>query len=445
MKEAFLKRMQEYLGEEYPAYLESLKQPRFRGLRVNETRCSTDRFLSIAPWECRPSAICPQSFYIHEEHLGNHPYHLSGVFYLQEPSASSAVEVLDVQRGDWVLDLCAAPGGKSTQIAAKLAHTGFLLSNEIEPKRARVLLSNMERLGFSEYAITNERPQRIADTLKGCFDKVLVDAPCSGEGMFKKHEQAMEDWSEENVRRCALRQQEILRSAYETLRPGGILVYSTCTYAKEENEETVAAFLAAFSDMELVDCGVSFGRSGFVQPGIDAAKVRRIFPMDGGEGHFIARMRKKGDAPRIRMRTLPSMKADAYAQAFLKDQLQEPDAYLYTQGTQVYARTQPFVLLEPLKVIRQGILCGESVKKRFEPHQHFYMASVHQSHLLHVHDMDQRECEQFLKGHPIASSQRGFLCMRYQGFPLGFGKGDGTWVKNRYPKGMRIGEQVRLC
>ena len=157
MKEAFLKRMQEYLGEEYPAYLESLKQPRFRGLRVNETRCSTDRFLSIAPWECRPSAICPQSFYIHEEHLGNHPYHLSGVFYLQEPSASSAVEVLDVQQGDWVLDLCAAPGGKSTQIAAKLAHTGFLLSNEIEPKRARVLLSNMERLGFSEYAITNER------------------------------------------------------------------------------------------------------------------------------------------------------------------------------------------------------------------------------------------------------------------------------------------------
>lgn len=167
--------------------------------------------------------------------------------------------------------------------------------------------------------------------------------------------------------------------------------------------------------------------------------------MDGGEGHFIARMRKKGDAPRVRMRTLPSMKADAYAQAFLKDQLQEPDAYLYTQGTQVYARTQPFVLLEPLKVVRQGILCGESVKKRFEPHQHFYMASVHQLHLLHVHDMDQRECEQFLKGHPIASSQRGFLCMRYQGFPLGFGKGDGTWVKNRYPKGMRIGEQVRLC
>lgn len=445
MKEAFLKRMQAYLGEEYPAYLESLKQPRFRGLRVNETRCSLARFRSIVPWACEPSKICPQSFYIHEEHLGNHPYHLAGVFYLQEPSAASAVEVLDVQPGDWVLDLCAAPGGKSTQIADKLAHTGFLLSNEIEPKRARVLLSNMERMGFSEFAITNEHPQRIAAVLKGCFDKVLVDAPCSGEGMFKKHEQAMAEWSEETVRHCALRQREILSSAYETLRPGGILVYSTCTYAKEENEETIAAFLATFADMELIDCGVSFGRSGFAQPGIDASKMRRIFPMDGGEGHFIAKMRKKGDASRTALRTCPSTKVDAPAQAFLQDQLQASDAFLYSKGALLYARRQPFVRLDSLKVIRQGILCGESVKKRFEPHQHFYMSSWLQAQLRNVYEMRLEECEQFLKGYPIAGSQRGFVCLRYQGFPLGFGKGDGCWIKNRYPKGMRINEQVRLC
>ncbi|WP_075878292.1 RsmB/NOP family class I SAM-dependent RNA methyltransferase [Merdibacter massiliensis] len=445
MKEAFLNRMKLYLKDEYDAYVESLQQPRFRGLRINETRCSIEHFLSISPWECTPSVICPQSFYIKEEHIGNHPLHLSGVFYLQEPSASSAVEVLDVQEGEWILDLCAAPGGKSTQIASKLRHTGFLLSNEIEFKRAMILLSNMERLGFSEYAITNERPQKIAAALPACFDKVLVDAPCSGEGMFKKHEQAIEDWSEEQVAFCAQRQREILRSAYETLRPGGIMVYSTCTYAKEENEETIAAFLQEFPDMELIDCGVSFGRIGFSGCGIDAAKVRRIFPMDGGEGHFIAKLQKRGDQQRTSIKTMKSSTIDPLALHFFKDQLTQQDPYLLQQKEKVFARRQPFLSLGKLNVIRQGILCGEIVKKRFEPHQHFYMASIHQEGLRHTYDMDIAKCEQFLKGHPIMAEAKGFLCMRYEGFPLGYGKGDGTWIKNRYPKGMRMSEQVKLC
>lgn len=445
MKEAFLNRMREYLQEEYDAYVQSLQQPRFRGLRVNETRCSVEQFLSLSPWTCQPSAICPQSFYIQEEHIGNHPFHLSGVFYLQEPSASSAVEVLDVHLGEWILDLCAAPGGKSTQIASKLKNTGFLLSNEIEFKRAKILLSNMERLGFSEYAITNERPDKIAKVLPGCFDKVLVDAPCSGEGMFKKHEQAMDDWSEEHVRSCAMRQREILRSAYETLRPGGILVYSTCTYAKEENEETIASFLAEFSDMKLVDCGVSFGRSGFARCGIDENKVRRIFPMDGGEGHFIAKMQKDGMEERRKIKEQRKTLVDPCAITFFNEQLMTQDPSLIEQNGKVYARKQSFLFLGKLNVLRQGVLCGEIIKKRFEPHQHFYMASMHQPSLKHSYEMTLEECEQFLKGHPIAAAQRGFVCMRYKGFPLGFGKGDGNWIKNRYPKGMRMNEQVKLC
>lgn len=445
MKEAFLDRMKEYLKDEYEAYLDTLQKPRFRGLRVNETRCSIEKFLDISPWDCQPSAICPQSFYIQEEHIGNHPLHLSGVFYLQEPSASSAVEVLDVQPGEWILDLCAAPGGKSTQIASKLGNTGFLLCNEIEFKRAKILLSNMERLGFSEYAITNERPDQIAKALPCSFDKVLVDAPCSGEGMFKKHEQAMEDWSEEQVQFCAVRQREILRSAYEVLRPGGIMVYSTCTYSKEENEETIAAFLSEFPDMELIDCGVSFGRRGFELPGIDANKVRRIFPMDGGEGHFMAKMRKQGETPRRVIKELRPSVMDRYATSFFEEQLDVSDPYLMMQKEKVYARKQPFLSLGRLNVLRQGILCGEVIKKRFEPHQQFYMASIHQPHLINVYEMSLSECEQFLKGYPIPASKRGFICMRYEGFPLGFGKGDGNWIKNRYPKGMRMNEQVKLC
>lgn len=445
MKEQFLNRMKEYLGNEYEAYEHSLQQPRFRGLRVNETRCSIQRFLELAPWQCEPSPICPQSFYIKEEHVGNHPLHLSGTFYMQEPSASSAVEVLDVKEGEWVLDLCAAPGGKSTQIAAKLHHSGFLLSNEIDKKRVLALLSNMERLGFSEYAITNETPQKLCRKLQGCFDKVLVDAPCSGEGMFKKHEQAIEDWSEEQVLFCAKRQREILHEAYQALRPGGTMVYSTCTYAKEENEETIAAFLQEHADMELIDCNVSFGRCGLPDTGIDVSKVRRIFPMDGGEGHFIAKMKKKGEGERRHLKEVKQSKTDPLAEAFFKGHLKEGDSCVMQQGTKVYARMQPFVVLDGLQVIRQGVLCGEIVKKRFEPHQHFYTAGIHQAKLSHVYEMSLSECEQFLKGYPLAASLRGFVCLCYQGFPLGFGKGDGSWIKNRYPKGLRISEQVKLC
>lgn len=437
MKEAFLNRMRAYLQDEYEDWLACLQQPRFRGLRVNTARCDTETFLRLADWPCEPSPICPQSFYVTREHLGLHPLHAAGAFYLQEPSASSAVEVLDVQPHDWVLDLCAAPGGKSTQIAAKLDHTGFLLSNEIEAKRAQTLLSNMERLGFSEYAVSCAAPAQVCGEMAGCFYRVLVDAPCSGEGMFRKHEQAVEGWSEEHVRFCAARQREILACAHEALREGGILVYSTCTYAMEENEETVKAFLERFDDMELIDCGVSFGRPGLPLDDFDSSKVRRIFPMDRGEGHFIAKLRRKGDAPRRARKEEKDKQPDPCVQAFLQDQLSDPRMHLLVQGDTVLGRRQPFVRLGKIRVLRQGIRLGDVVKKRFEPHHHFYMAAVHQPLLRHVRELDLAQSEQFLKGHPLPDPARGFICLRYQGFPLGFGKGDGNWIKNRYPKGLR--------
>lgn len=445
MKEAFLKRMQSYLQEEYPAYLETLSKPRYRGLRVNTVRCGADAFLPLAPCACRPSLICRESFYIDAPSLGHHPLHLSGVFYLQEPSAASAVEILDVQEGDWVLDICAAPGGKSTQIAAKLHHTGFLVSNEIDAKRAQALLSNMERLGFSEYMVTNSRPDVLCEELQGCFDKVLVDAPCSGEGMFKKHEQAMEDWSEEQVAFCAKRQRMILAQAYRALRPGGTLVYSTCTYAMEENEETVQAFLQQFPDMELVDCEASFGRPGLPLEGFAADKVRRIFPMDGGEGHFIAKLRKQGQKPRRSLPEYPAAAADAMITAFFQEQLGQQPARIWRQQDHIYARLQPFVKTKKIRVLRQGVLCGDMVKKRFEPHLHFYLAAIYASSFFKVYDMSLKECEQYLKGYPLAADIKGYVCLRYQGFALGFGKGDGTWIKNKYPKGLRWKEQMTIC
>ncbi len=440
MKELFLKRMEEYLKEEYPKYLETLEEDAYRGLRVNTSKISVEEFLKLGVCSLRPSSICPQSFYLPKEveGLGNHPAHLAGLFYMQEPSASSAVEVLGVEEGDWVLDMCAAPGGKSTQIAAKLNHSGFLVSNEIEPKRAMALLSNMERLGFSECMITNAHPKDLEKEMHGWFDKVLVDAPCSGEGMFKKHSKAMEDWSVEHVEACAQRQLHILDSAYETLKEGGILVYSTCTYSMEENEHVVYEFLKKYADMELIDSGVSFGRCGFAYKDLEVEKVRRIFPMDEGEGHFVAKFKKNRSSSYDRRKEVTS-KIDPCAASFLKQQLTLLPSYTLQIQDKVYAKNTPFIKLKNIHILRQGILCGNIVKNRFEPHQHFYSAQVHQGCFVQIYDMNEEETQRYLKGNLLpVTGYKGYTALTWKHHPIAFAKGDGSVLKNKYPKGMRL-------
>ena len=241
LPEAFLNRIKAQLGEEYPDYLTSLERPRAVALRFNPLKGDAPELPFVrddVPWE-------EKGFYYDPEcRPGLHPYHECGVYYLQEASAMSAVALLDPQPGERVCDLCAAPGGKSTQIAGRMMGEGFLLCNEWSPKRAKILSQNIERLGVANAVVTNENVENLSRRLPGFFDRVLVDAPCSGEGMFRKEEAAVTDWSQETVEMCAKRQQEILQSAAKLLRPGGRLVYSTCTFATEENEETVFAFLA---------------------------------------------------------------------------------------------------------------------------------------------------------------------------------------------------------
>ena len=264
MNEFFLERMKLYLGSELDAYLESLTKPLYRGLRVNTKKIDMDRIIRELPFLNRPSLFSENSFYV-DSSLGNHAYHICGAFYLQEPSASSAVEVLDVQEDDLVLDLCAAPGSKSTQIAQRLGKKGYLVSNEYDAKRAKILVSNHERMGTVNFAVTNSDTRPLCNHFESCFDKVLVDAPCSGEGMMKKHEQAKDEWSLDNVLLCAKRQKDILSNAYKALKKDGVLVYSTCTYAKEENEDVISWFLETYPDMELMDMEVTFGREGFLE------------------------------------------------------------------------------------------------------------------------------------------------------------------------------------
>lgn len=441
MKEQFLKRMQQYLQDEYEAYVETLQQEMYRGVRVNRSKITLDEFSSLNLCAMRPSTICEDAFYLLEEAkgLGNHPAHLAGWFYMQEPSASSAVEVLDVQKGDWVLDLCAAPGGKSTQIAAKLDNTGFLVSNEIEPRRAQVLMSNMERLGFSECMITNASPKELCKEMKGWFDRVLVDAPCSGEGMFKKHSKAMEDWSVEHVLACAKRQKNILDSAYEALKEDGILVYSTCTYAMEENEEVIYDFLKEHPDMELLKPQVSFGRQGFPYRDLTSSNLIRILPMDEGEGHFVAKMKKTKNSGSAKQKTYACVTLPPFVKDFLKQQIQTIPPYQLQLQDKVYLKQTPFLKLDHVRILRQGTCLGEIMKQRLEPHQHFYTSSIYEGSFQNVYDMQDEECYAYLKGNLLQiSGYKGYVLLTWRNHPIAYGKGDGTVIKNKYPKGLRI-------
>ena len=298
----FLFRMKSLLCDEYNEFLKYYESDNFRGIRVNTLKCTSEKLKKLLAFELKQTPFCENGFYIPEEvvSLGNNPLHHSGAFYIQEPSATSAVEMLSVKEGDFVLDLCSAPGGKSTQIGAKLNRTGLLWSNEIVKSRANILLSNIERMGIPNAVVSNCHPDILCDRLEECFDKVLVDAPCSGEGMFRKNSEAQTEWSEEHVKSCAQRQLLILNSAKKALKKGGVMVYSTCTFSYEENEGVITQFLSENPDFEIEDANVSFGR-----PTLDYA--RRIFPMDGGEGHFAVRLRKNGDGYK---NILPEKRAD---------------------------------------------------------------------------------------------------------------------------------------
>ena len=308
--EYFEQRERALLGQRYEQLYAALQQTAERGVTVSALRTTPEQFAQRADFPLKPSPFCKAAFVVHQPDFkpGRHPYHHAGVFYSQEPSASSAAPLLGVQPGMRVLDLCAAPGGKSSQLAAALQGRGVLVSNEYVAARAEILKSNLERMGVSNAVVLNETPARIAEALPEFFDRVLVDAPCSGEGMFRKEPVALQQHCEALVKQCAELGAQILDCAAAALAPGGQLVYSTCTFAPEEDEGQVAAFLQRHPEFALADVlgnvDYTFGSAGEENRTgglpLDVSKVRRIWPCQGGEGHFMARLVKAGTP-----RTLP--------------------------------------------------------------------------------------------------------------------------------------------
>lgn len=332
--------------------------------------------------------------------------------------------------GERVCDLCAAPGGKSTQLAGYLGGEGFLLCNEINPKRAKILSRNVERLGIANALVTNEHPARLAERLPGFFDRVLVDAPCSGEGMFRKEEAAVTDWSLETVQMCANRQREILHSAAELVRPGGMLVYSTCTFAPEENEQTVAAFLEAHREFypEKVeapwfqDCG----NGSF-----------RLWPHRlKGEGHFAAVLRRGGEAelPPVREKGVPM---PGQWRIFAEELgISLPEGRGISFGSSLFWAPPEMPDISGLKVLRPGLELGIVKKDRFEP-AHALALWLKSGAYTVSFPWDSPQMQAYLHGDVIPSPQRGWRQVAVDGFGIGWAKGDGTVLKNHYPKGLR--------
>ena len=300
LPQAFLDRMKGMLGKDYEAFLASYDKPRHPALRVNPLKISSEDFLKLAPYSLEPVPwAAPNGFYYDPQaRPGKSPYHEAGLYYIQEPSAMAVAALSGTRPGDRVLDLCAAPGGKSTQLAGMLNGRGLLVSNEIHPQRARILSRNIERLGIRNTIVTNEAPEDLSKHFPDFFDRIIVDAPCSGEGMFRKEEEAIPNWSPDNVRLCANRQAGILDQADRMLKAGGVLVYSTCTFAPAEDEESIQNFLERHSDYEEIDLpeklGPDLDRFGFAA-GSDG-KSLRLWPHKlDGEGHFLAVLRKAGE------------------------------------------------------------------------------------------------------------------------------------------------------
>ena len=442
----FCVRMKNLLTDEYADFINSYNSEPLKGLRINSLKCSVEKLKSLLDITLMPSPFSPMNFYTHGGKIsGNSPLHHCGAFYFQEPSASSAVTVLDVSQGEKILDLCAAPGGKSTQIAALLNNTGVLWSNEIVRSRSMILLSNIERMGIKNCIVSSLPPDILCNSLSGYFDKVLVDAPCSGEGMFRKDPQAISEWSLEHTFSCGERQLQILNSAKKALKDGGVLVYSTCTFSVDENERVIERFLSQNKDFSLCDCqNYAFGRGGYGMP-----QVKRIYPMDGGEGHFVAKLiRNNPDCGYTPEKNSSVGRLDKNTKEIIR---QAENLYTEIFGNAhcpAFTVVKDKVLIMPSVmpdyqgkgIIRCGILFGEIRKNRIEPAHHLFTSSKLSDFSNAVDfDLHDDKLNDFLCGKEIhiRSAVKGYTAVGVNGMTLGFGKTSDGKLKNKYPKGLR--------
>lgn len=452
---AFEEEMISLLGEEdYRKYTDCFDESRHYGLRVNTAKISVEEFLKIAPWPLRPVPWIHNGFYYDGEKVqpAKHPYYFAGLYYLQEPSAMTPADRLPVEPGDRVLDVCAAPGGKATELGAKLQGTGVLAANDLSSSRAKGLLKNLELFGIGNVLVLSEEPGKLVPYFREYFDKILIDAPCSGEGMFRKDRKMVRAWEEHGPEFFSKIQRSIVTQAAQMLRPGGMLLYSTCTFSPLENERTVEYLLEQYPEFEICEME---GYEGFSEGMPEVAEKRdenlkktvRIFPhrMEG-EGHFIALLRK-GDGVPSHYATGKGKtgKIPEELDAFLKGVDRPFDLYrIEIRGEKVYYMPEGVPDLKGVRFLRTGLLLGELKKKRFEPSQALAMNLKKEEYryTLDLPASDERVIR-YLKGETLdvedlaGPKEKGWYLVCVDGYPLGFGKLGNQTLKNKYLPGWR--------
>ncbi|MDR7810266.1 RsmB/NOP family class I SAM-dependent RNA methyltransferase [Lacrimispora sp.] len=461
LPDEFREKMKRLLGAEYDSFIESYDKERVQGLRVNPLKISREKFDEISPFHLEKIPWAAEGYYYQPaERPGKHPYHEAGLYYIQEPSAMAVVELLDPKPGEKILDLCAAPGGKTTHIAGRMQGKGFLLSNEIHPARARILSQNVERLGIRNAVVSSEDSGNLSLRFPGFFDRIVVDAPCSGEGMFRKDEAARLEWTPGHVIACADRQEEILSNAAVMLKPGGTIVYSTCTFSPEENEQVIERFLLTHPDFSIADRGTRPGlypgRPSWSKSGMaELEKTFRIWPdKSEGEGHYLAVLKRSEDGISEKKQTKPEFCSDKSVikevEMFLKDLLVNPAPLLLRKeyilfGDQLYLIPPEMVDFKGLKIIRPGLHLGTVKKNRFEP-SHGFALFLKKEEVNRFIDLpaDGEEIIKYLKGETLAGetslslgNKKGWVLVNTDGYSIGFAKLAGGILKNHYPKGLR--------
>lgn len=444
---SFLDSMKVLLGEEYQEYLDSFEKDRWHGLRVNTLKVDARQFQKMVPYALRGIPWISNGFYYEEtQRLAKDAYYFAGLYYLQEPSAMTPASLLPIEPGDMVLDLCAAPGGKSTELGARLQGKGMLVANDISNSRAKALLKNLELFGIPNICVTSETPEKLVSIFPQFFDKILIDAPCSGEGMFRKDDGMVKSWLEKGPAYYHQIQEEIIRQAALMLKPGGYLLYSTCTFDRMEDEAIIEDFLKAQDEFELVELSLFEGASD----GIGLTGCLRLFPHKiQGEGHFMALLRRKEqETPTNPYRPMLPVGAALAKELDLHKFLgmvaiEFEEHRLFLKHECIYYLPEGFPVNANLRYLRTGLLLGELKKGRFEPSQALAMVLSQETFRQSISfGREDDRVIRYLKGETVALLEtegplNGWCLVCVDGYPLGFAKGTGMSLKNKYYPGWR--------
>ena len=428
MKELFYQRCRDYFPDDYIKFIELLKQPCTQGFFLNTRKASREKILSLIDFPYSASNLSEESFYHECDNIGKTKAYELGLIYPQEIAASLSTRYIDQNDIHLIVDMCSAPGGKTINVLNRIDNNCICICNDVSHNRALILSSNLERLGLDNVVVTNKKCDQLAEQLNNKADLVILDAPCSGEGMIRKYPEILDDYSLNNIVNLAQIQRDLLENAYDMVKEGGTLIYSTCTYAFEEDELQIKSFLEKHDDMKLipVELKSSSTLSGTV----------KLSPLNNTEGQFFAIMRKTGSDQNTNTKYLKTAK-EKIVEDFIKQNFDFDNYYLYKYKDHFYLSLIPLPDLGN-NVIKYGIYLGDIVNKRFEPNHNLYRANSLIGHYRYTYELNDEQYDMFISGNEIkVDLSNNYYLITYKGLSLGFGKCSNNTIKNKYPKGLR--------